>query len=53
MTKENYGNVSNEDDLKWKMNSKGRLPKISKLKYLHNDWPDPVGSSSNRKHKLI
>ena len=33
MTKPNYPNVQNvsdEDDLKWKMTSNGRLPKIPK-----------------------
>ena len=36
MTKENCANVSNEDNFKWKMTSNGRLPKISKVKYLSN-----------------
>ena len=36
MTKENFANVSNEDDLKWKRTSNGRLPQISKVKYLSN-----------------
>ena len=40
MTKENFANVSNEDDLKWKMTSNGRLPQISKVKYLSNYWSD-------------
>ena len=40
MTKENYANVSNEDNLKWKMTSIGRLPQISKVKYLSNYWSD-------------
>jgi hypothetical protein len=40
MTKENSPTVSNEDDLKWKMTSNGRLPPISKVKYLSNYWSD-------------
>ena len=40
MTKEKFANVSNEDDLKWKMTSNGRLPQISKVKYLSNYWSD-------------
>ena len=40
MTKEIFANVSNEDDLKWKMTSYGRLPQISKVKYLNNYWSD-------------
>ena len=40
MTKEKFANVSNEDDLKWKMTSNGRLPQISKGKYLSNYWSD-------------
>jgi hypothetical protein len=40
MTKENFANVSNEDDLKWKMTSNGRLSQISKVKYLSNYWSD-------------
>jgi hypothetical protein len=40
MTKENFAIVSNEDDLKWKMTSNGRLPQISKVKYLSNYWSD-------------
>ena len=40
MTKENFANVSNEDDFKWRMTSNGRLPKISKVKYLSNHWSD-------------
>ena len=37
MTKENF---ANEDDLKWKMTSNGRVPQISKVKYLSNYWSD-------------
>ena len=40
MTKENFANVPNEDNLKWKMTSNGRLPQISKVKYLSNYWSD-------------
>jgi hypothetical protein len=40
MTKENFANVINEDDLKWKMTSNRRLPQISKVKYLSNFWSD-------------
>ena len=40
MTKVNFPNVSNEDDLKWKTTSNGRLPQISKVKYLSNHWSD-------------
>ena len=40
MTKGNFTNVSNKDDLKWKRTLARRLPQISKLKYLRNDWPD-------------
>jgi hypothetical protein len=40
VTKENFANVSNEDDIKWKMTSNGRLPQISKVEYLSNDWSD-------------
>ena len=40
MTKENFANVSNEDNLKWKMTSYGRLPQISKVEYLSNYWSD-------------
>jgi hypothetical protein len=40
MTKENFANVPNEDNLKWKMTSNGRLPQISKVKYLINYWSD-------------
>ena len=29
-----------EDDLQWKMTSKGRLPQKSKMKYLSNYWSD-------------
>jgi hypothetical protein len=39
MTKPNFSNISNiwkEDDLKWKMTSNGRLPKIAKFEYLSN-----------------
>jgi hypothetical protein len=32
--------VSNEDDLKWKMTSNGRLTKISNVYYLENYWSD-------------
>jgi hypothetical protein len=38
MTKANFTNVSKEDELKWKMTSNGRLPQISKVKYLSNYW---------------
>ena len=37
MTKENF---ANEDDLQWKMTSNGRLPQISKVRYLSNHWSD-------------
>jgi hypothetical protein len=40
MTKANFTNVSNKDDLEWKRTSDRRLPHISKLKYPRNDWPD-------------
>ena len=43
MTKPNFPNVqnvSNEDDLKWKMTSNGRLPKIAKFEYFSNHWSD-------------
>jgi hypothetical protein len=34
MTKENFENVSNEDDLKWKITSTGRQPQMEDyLKY--------------------
>ena len=33
-------NVSNEDDLKLKMTSNERLPKIAKFEYLSNHWSD-------------
>ena len=36
MTKENFANISNEDDLKCMMT----LPQISKVKYLSKYWPD-------------
>ncbi len=36
----NVQNVSNEDDLKWKMTSNGRLPKIANFEYLSNHWSD-------------
>ena len=36
----NVQNVSNEDDLKWKMTSNGRQPKIEKIEYLSNQWSD-------------
>ena len=45
LTKPNFPNaqnVSNEDDLKWKINSNGRLPKIAKFEYLSNHWFDPT-----------
>ena len=29
-----------EDDIQWKMTSNGRLPQMSKVKYLNNYWPD-------------
>ena len=38
MTKSNFNNVSNEDNLQWKTTSTGRLPQISKVKYLSNYW---------------
>ena len=40
LTKPSQANVSNEDDLKWKMTSNGRLPKKAKFKYLSNHWSD-------------
>jgi len=40
MTKENFANVSNEDNLKWKRTLDGILPQISKVKYLSNNWSD-------------
>ena len=43
MTKPNFPNVqnvSNEDDLQWKMTSNGRLPNIAKFEYLSNHWSD-------------
>ena len=43
MTKPNFHNVqniSNEDDLKWKMTSNGRLPIIGKFEYIYNHWSD-------------
>ena len=40
MIKANFTNVSNEDKHKWKMTSNGRLPQISKVKYLSNYWSD-------------
>ena len=36
----NVQNISNEDDLEWKMTSNGRLPKIAKFEYLSNHWSD-------------
>ena len=36
----NIQNVSNEDDLKWKMTSNGRLLKKTKFEYLSNHWSD-------------
>ena len=32
----NVQNISNEDDLGWKMTLNGRLPKIAKFEYLSN-----------------
>ena len=46
MTKPNFSNVSNisnEDDLKWKMASNGRLPKITKKKWISQQ---PLARSS-------
>ena len=40
MTKANFTNVANEEDLQWKTTSNGRLPQISKVRYLSNYWPD-------------
>ena len=40
MIKANFTNVSNEDGRKWKMTSNGRLPQISKVKYLSNYQSD-------------
>jgi hypothetical protein len=40
MTKANFTNVSNEDDIKWKMTLNGRLAQISNVKYLSNYWSD-------------
>ena len=43
MTKPNFlyvRNISNEDDLEWKMTSNGRLPKTAKFEYLSNHWSD-------------
>ena len=37
MTKENFANEAN---LKWKMTSNGRVPQMSKVKYLSNYWSD-------------
>ena len=36
-----YLNISNEDDLIWKMTSNGRLPTLAKFEYLDNHWSDP------------
>ena len=36
----NLQNISNEDNIKWKMISIGRLPKIAKFEYLSNNWSD-------------
>ena len=36
----NVQNVSNEDDLKWKMTSNEKLPKLTKFEYLSNHWSD-------------
>ena len=43
MTKSSFPdvqNISNEDDLDWKMTSNGRLPKTAKFEYLSNHWSD-------------
>ena len=43
MTKPNYKNVLNEDDLQWKTTSNiknERQPQILKVKYLSNHWSD-------------
>ena len=32
--------ILDEDGLKWKMTSNGRLPKIAKFEYLSNHWSD-------------
>ena len=40
MTKANIANISNEDDLQYKTTPYGRLPQISKVKYLSNYWVD-------------
>ena len=43
MTKSDFPhvqNVSNEDDLKWKMTSNRKLPKIAKFEYFSNHWSD-------------
>ena len=31
-------NILNEDDIRWKMTSNGRQPKIAKFEYLSNHW---------------
>ena len=36
----NVQNVSNDDNLKWKMTSNGRQPLIAKFEYLSNHWSD-------------
>ena len=36
----NIQNVSNEDDLQWKMTLNGRQPKIAKIEYLSTPWSD-------------
>ena len=40
MTKAQFTNVSNEDELQWKRTTDGILPQISKVKYLSNYWSD-------------
>ena len=55
MSKENFANVSNEDDLRWKMTSSGRLPQMSKVKYLsktRSDLPQIGNVSSVDQTKL-
>ena len=44
MTKQNFPDVNkigNEDGLKWKITSKGRLTKIAKFEHLSNHWSQP------------
>ena len=36
----NLQNLTNEDDLKWKMTLIGRLPKIAEFEYLSSHWSD-------------